>query len=83
MNEKAINVLEYNKIVELLKEQAGSEMTRKIISELKPFTDPRIIRTLLQETDEAVKLISFKGPLPLGNFYDIGQSVGYAKKGEV
>lgn len=81
MNEKAIKVLEYNKIIELLKGQAGSEMTRKIISELKPFTDPRVIRTVLEETDEAVRLISFKGPLPLGNFYDIKQFVGFAQKG--
>lgn len=81
MNEKAIKVLEYNKIIELLKEQAGSEMTRKIISELKPFTDPRTISTLLEETDEAVKLISYKGPLPLGNFYDIKQFVSFAQKG--
>ena len=81
MNEKAIKVLEYNKIIELLKEQAGSEMTRKIISELKPFTDPRVIRTVLEETDEAVKLITYKGPLPLGNFYDIKSSVVFAQKG--
>ena len=81
MNEKAMKVLEYNKIIELLKGQAGSEMTRKIISELKPFTDPRVIRTVLEETDEAVKLITYKGPLPLGNFYDIKSSVVFAQKG--
>lgn len=81
MNEKAIKVLEYNKIIELLKMQAGSEMTRRIISELKPFKDPRVIRSALEETDEAVKLITYKGPLPLGNFYDIKDFVIFAKKG--
>lgn len=83
MNEKATRVLEYSKIIELLKMQAGSEMTQRVISELKPFVDIRVIRDALSETDEAVKLITFKGPLPLGNFYDIGDVVTFAKKGGI
>ena len=81
MNEKAIKVLEYNKIIELLRNQAGSEMTKKVISELMPFTDPREIKTALEETNEAARLITYKGALPLGNFYDIKGYVGFAKKG--
>ena len=81
MNEKALRVLEYNKIIDLLEMQAGSEITRKTISELKPYKDPRIIATALEETDEASRLISFKGALPLGNFYNINSGISYAKKG--
>lgn len=81
MNEKALRVLEYNKIIDLLEMQAGSEITREAISGLKPFTDPRIIATALEETDEASRLISFKGALPLGNFYNINGYISYAKKG--
>lgn len=81
MNEKTLKVLEYYKIIELLKGQAGSEMTREIISELKPFSDPREIKTALEETDEAVRLMIYKGALPLGNFYDVKDSVMLAKKG--
>ncbi len=81
MNEKALKVLEYDKIIGLLKAQAGSGMTRDAISELKPFSDPREIETALAETDEAVRLITYKGALPLGNFYDIRESVVLAEKG--
>ena len=81
MNEKALKVLEYDKIIGLLKAQAGSGMTRDVISELKPFSDPREIETALAETDEAVRLITYKGALPLGNFYDIRESVVLAEKG--
>lgn len=81
MNKKAINVLEYNKIIAQLKEQAGSEMAKKIISELQPFHDVPTIRDMLMETTEAVTLIVHKGPLPLGGFYDIEESLHFARKG--
>lgn len=82
MKKKAISVLEYNKIIEKLKEQAGSEMAKKIISELQPFRDVSVIRDMLMETTEAVTLIVHKGPLPLGGFYDIEDSLHLARKGD-
>ncbi len=81
MTERALRILEYKKIIELLKNQAGSEMTQKVISELAPFDEENRIKAGIEETTEGVKLIVFKGPLPLGNFYDISSSVELAKKG--
>ena len=83
MKAKTLSVLEYNKIIEQLIEQAGSEMTRKTISELKPYNDVSDIRDAQAETTEAVRLINHKGPLPVGGFYDIEESVSFAKKGGV
>ncbi len=81
MKEKTLNVLEYNKIIDMLIEQAGSEMTQKVISELKPFHDVSVIEESQAETTEAVRLINYKGPLPVGGFYDIEESVSFARKG--
>ena len=81
MTDKALHVLEYSKIIEMLKQQAGSEMTKKVISELKPVYDVREIRERQEETTEAVRLIRAKGPLPVGGFYDIEGIVGFARKG--
>lgn len=81
MKTKSINVLEYNKIIAKLEEQAGSEMAKKIISELTPSHEVPAIRDMLAETTEAVKLIVHKGPLPLGGFYDIEDSLHLARKG--
>lgn len=81
MNEKALRVLEYSKIVDMLVEQAGSECTRTLIRGIAPGTDPDAIRDMLAETTEAVTLITYKGPLPLGNFYDIRESLALAQKG--
>ncbi len=81
MREKTIRILEYNKILKKLEEQAGSEMAREKISELRPFREIPVIRDMLMETTEAVRLILHKGPLPLGGFYDIEDSLHRARKG--
>ena len=42
MTNKTSKVLEYDKIIEMLKGYACSEMTRSVISELAPFDDVRV-----------------------------------------
>ena len=81
MNEKALRVLEYGKIIEMLTNYAGSELARSIIVNLKPLDDPDLILELLDETSEAVTLIVHKGPLPMGNLYDIKDHIILAEKG--
>ncbi len=81
MNDKSIKILEYNKIIEMLKAGAASEMTRQVISQLKPLTDIYEIRHLLQQTTEAVKVIMIKGNPPMSAFYDIAPALMRARKG--
>ena len=81
MNKKAYKVLEYNKILDLLGEEAASVITKKVISELKPSVEVNLIREMLAETTEAVSVIMRKGALPLGNFYDIKNMIHLADKG--
>lgn len=81
MNEKTTEVLEYRKVIDMLEQEAGAEMTRQRISELAPMTDAVDIQEGWDETEEAVRLITQKGPLPVGNFYDIAGSLVLAKKG--
>ena len=83
MKDKTLNVLEYSKIIEMLTMQAGSEMTKKVISELKPVYDVREIREKQQETTEGARLIMAKGPLPVGGFYDIEGLCSFTRKGGV
>lgn len=81
MNKKAYRVLEYNKIIERLRAQAASSMTKKIIEELKPSIDVYQIQDQLTETTEAVSVIMHKGALPLGGFYDVNDCIHLAHKG--
>ena len=81
MNSKTFKVLEYPKIIEMLRSQAGSVMAKEIIAELKPYTEIRQIREALQETSEAAGAIIAKGAPPLGQIYDIGPALHFSRKG--
>jgi DNA mismatch repair protein MutS2 len=81
MNEKALRVLEYSKVIESLTDLAGSESARAVIAALQPSDDSDLIQEGLDETSEAVTLIVHKGPLPMGNLYDIKDQLALAQKG--
>ncbi|MDD6880817.1 MAG: endonuclease MutS2 [Firmicutes bacterium] len=81
MKSKALRTLEYNKIIELLVQQATSEPAKKELSKLMPMTNRGDILDGLAETSEAVDVIVRKGALPLGQIYDIEDHLYFVKKG--
>lgn len=83
MNKKTLKVLEYHKIIDLLKNEAGSEMAKEVISGLLPRTEADWIREALAETSEAVTAIVKKGAAPVGQIYDIEPCLHFARKGGV
>lgn len=83
MNEKVYKDLEYKKILDMLKEEAGAYLTKEFIGTLEPETDIFKIKDMLKETTEAVSVIMNKGNIPIRGFYDINNSVLLSKKGGV
>ncbi|MCI8608252.1 MAG: endonuclease MutS2 [Firmicutes bacterium] len=81
MNKKTLSVLEYHKIIEILKGEAGSVMAKDIIEGLRPMTQLHQIREALAQTSEARTAISHKGAAPLGEIYDIEPYLHLARKG--
>ena len=81
MNQKALETLEYRKIIAQLKREMGSAASAKLADELTPLTSEKIIKEELRSTTEAVDLIVRKGPLPTGGLYDIREALLLAKKG--
>lgn len=81
MKAKALNTLEYDKILHLLEKQANSQSAKKALLELSPMTDAAKVREALAETDEAVIVIMHKGAAPLGQIYNIEESLHFARKG--
>ena len=81
MNKKALKVLEYEKIIDILNNQVGSAMTKEVVSKLRPMKNLRMINEALTETTEAVSVIVRKGAMPIGNFYDIDGILNLSRKG--
>lgn len=81
MKSKALKTLEYNKIIELLSQQATSNPAKERLLKLKPMTNVGDVRDALAETSEAVRVIVLKGTAPLGQIYDIEDALYFARKG--
>jgi len=75
MNEKALNTLEYNKIICQLTEYASTEMGKKLCRELIPSCDLEEIRQNQAETSDAVTRIRMKGSLSFGGVKDVRSSL--------
>lgn len=75
MNEKVLKTLEYNKIINMLKDEAGSDLGRMLCSELKPSNDLNEIKKNQLETDDALKRIWQRGSVSFSGIKDIGESL--------
>lgn len=65
LNNKAIELLEYNKIKEILKTYALSEYAKDEIDRLEPSVDIHYIERCLQETTEARKIVDCSASVPI------------------
>ena len=54
MNEKALRILEYNKIIEQLMTHTSSEMGKEMCRKLTPSTDLMEIETAQEQTKDAL-----------------------------
>lgn len=83
MKAKTLKTLEYNKILDLLVQQASSSMAKEELRCLQPMTSVAEIKDALAETTQAHTVILKKGSAPLGQIYDISAAMTFARKGGV
>ena len=81
MNSKILGLLEFNKIMDLLADQAGSVLAKERIANLTPMTNKHMVQDALTETTEAVSVIVYKGSIPVGDMGDISGILGMARRG--
>lgn len=81
MKAKTLNTLEYNKIIDMLVQQANSYMAKENLKKMKPMTNIGDIKDALAETTEAQTVMLRKGVPPLGQIYDIEDALHFARKG--
>lgn len=75
MNEKALKTLEYNKIIDKLAGEAGSDLGRERCRGLLPMADLREIQRAQKETGDALTRILKKGSLSFSGLKDIRASI--------
>lgn len=71
MNEKTFRVLEFDKIIKLLINEAQTTIGKQLTAELKPETSLEKVQRLQDETDEAMSIIRLNKTIPLGGITDI------------
>ena len=71
MNNKTLKVLEYNKIVEKLKENTESSLGRELASKIAPSSNPLEVEQMQRETKEAFTLLIKRGNPPLYGIQNI------------
>ncbi len=71
MNQHTLDVLEYDKIRELLGGYTASGLGAKLVQGIQPLTDLHRIKRLIAETTELKRLLSPDRYLPLGGLHDL------------
>ena len=75
MNEKALRVLEYHKIIQKLTDLAGSQPGKALCRNLEPSSDLAEIRRMQKETSDAVSRLCRKGNVSFSGLTDIRGSL--------
>jgi len=83
MNEKALKVLEFNKIKEELKKYANTAAGKDIIHALVPYSNLYEVKEHLEESREAFELMIKRGMPPFEGIYDIREGIAKSERGFV
>lgn len=75
MNEKVLQTLEYNKIIDRLVEKANSDPGRKLCQDLKPYNDISVINETQTQTGDALSRLFKKGSTSFGGNKDLGYTL--------
>jgi DNA mismatch repair protein MutS2 len=75
MDQRSLKILEYDKIIHSLSRLTQSEPGRRLCLKLKPVSDYERVLVLQNETDDAVRQLMKKGPLPINGVTDIRPAV--------
>ena len=83
MNQKAIELLECDKIKDLLKEYAISDLGKEMIEKLQPYVDIMAIEKNINETTEARAIVNITSSIPIHSLSGISNVKQKLGKGAV
>jgi DNA mismatch repair protein MutS2 len=82
MNQHTLDVLEYDKIREILESYATSGLGKRLAMRIRPLTDLDRIEQLISETTELKYALAPDGWLPMGGLHDLSPFLEKLKQGE-
>lgn len=80
MNKKALRVLEFDKIKDMLKKNISSTLGKELVDNLVPSVDFEEVKSWIDETSETSEMIIRSGSFPLGPFANLH---AYLKRAEI
>ena len=83
MDDKAIRILEFDKIISRLSELCTSELGRELVNKLALHCEMAVVSEMLKETTDATDFILRRGNPPLGGIHDIRGSLKRVEIGSV
>ena len=83
MDNRAIRILEFDKILKKLSDMCASELGRDLAEELEPQRELSRVGSMLKETTDAADFILRRGSPPLGGIHDIRNSLKRVEIGSV
>ena len=83
MNEKALRVLEFNKIKEKLRRYAVTSGGKQKVDELVPYSSVYEVSNALEDTKEAYQILMKKGNPPFEGLHDVRDGLERAGKGGI
>lgn len=75
MNEKALRVLEYNKVLEMLVQKASSALGKELCQQLRPSSKVEEVIAWQKETTEATNMMIQIGTPPIGPIFDLSTAL--------
>src|SRR5699024_8411805 len=75
MNERMLDVLEFNKVINQLKTHAATSLGKERCHQLTPSGEIDVVKQLQAETDEAMQIERLNKTIPMGGISDIRASL--------
>ncbi|MFD1171359.1 endonuclease MutS2 [Oceanobacillus picturae] len=75
MNERILRVLEFDKIIDQLKDHAATSLGKRLAVQTKPSVVMEEVIQRQKETDEASQIVRLNAEMPLGGISDIRASI--------
>lgn len=75
MNERILRVMEFDKIIDQLKDHAATSLGKRLAVQTKPSVEMEEVIQRQKETDEASQIVRLNAEMPFGGISDIRASI--------